>query len=85
MLKWKDYDLEFVGARKESYRADSRKPIVEDGSLEDDQLRRDFTINAMGISLNVENYSELIDPFDGMKHIDAKIINNLYYLYNSLT
>lgn len=74
MLKWGDTEVEFVGARKESYRRDSRKPLVENGSLEDDQNRRDFTINALAISLNHESFGELLDPFDGLKHLDEKII-----------
>ncbi len=74
MLRYDDLELEFVGARKESYRTDSRKPQVEDGSLEDDQNRRDFTINAMAVSLHKDNYGELIDPFHGIADLEAKII-----------
>ena len=73
-VKWHDHEVEFVGARKESYSHDSRKPHVEDGTLEDDQNRRDFTINALAVCLNKERFGQLIDPFDGIYDLEDGII-----------
>lgn len=73
-VKFNDTEVEFVGARRESYSHDSRKPVVEDGTLEDDQNRRDFTINAMAICLNSDRFGELVDPFDGIYDLEDRII-----------
>jgi poly(A) polymerase len=74
MLKWQGIEVEFVGARKESYQRDSRKPIVEDGTLQDDQNRRDFTINAMAFELSDDGFGKLIDPFNGLDDLEKGII-----------
>ena len=74
MLRFEDTEIEFVGARKESYHFESRNPVVENGSLEDDQNRRDFTINALALSLNPKNFGALSDPFDGLADLENKII-----------
>jgi tRNA nucleotidyltransferase/poly(A) polymerase len=74
MIKYEEFEIEFVGARKESYTPESRKPTVQDGTLEDDQNRRDFTINALAVSINNESFGEFLDPFGGIDHIKAKLL-----------
>ena len=74
MLKFKDLEIEFVGARRESYVAHSRNPLVDSGTLQDDQNRRDFTINAMAISLNASDFGSLLDPFEGIADLENKVI-----------
>ncbi len=74
MLKWDEWEIEFVGARKESYKQESRKPIVENASLEEDISRRDFTINTLAISLNKESYGNLLDLYNGVEDINKKVL-----------
>ena len=74
MLQWGDVTLEFVGARKESYTIESRNPVVSQGTLEEDQFRRDFTINAIAISLNKENFGTLLDPFTGLDDLEKRLL-----------
>jgi tRNA nucleotidyltransferase/poly(A) polymerase len=85
MLKYQSLEVEFVGARKESYNEDSRKPIVEDGTFEEDISRRDFTINTLAISLNKNGFGNLIDKYDGLLDIENKLMTIMLRQRNILT